>query len=97
MSTISNRCWKHFTRSSLSKNVLITQRKYACQIRAISLKYRHNLFEGGSCLEAAITDHDDGGFPNPRPGTAHSSFWLQLDHFTLVLTRRRSGYLIVKA
>ena len=38
ISTISNRCWKHFTRSSLSKNVLITQRKYACQIRAISLK-----------------------------------------------------------
>src|SRR5262245_39094420 len=27
ISRISNRCWKHFTRSSLSKNVLITQRK----------------------------------------------------------------------
>src|SRR5262249_52542763 len=40
ISTISNRCWKHFTRSSLSKNVLITQRKYACQIQAIWLKYR---------------------------------------------------------
>ena len=30
--------WKHFTRSGLSKNVLITQREYACQRRAISLK-----------------------------------------------------------
>jgi hypothetical protein len=28
----------YFTRSSLSKNVLITQRKFACQIRARSLK-----------------------------------------------------------
>ena len=35
---MDDRCWKHFTRSRLSKNVLITQRKYACQRRAISLK-----------------------------------------------------------
>src|SRR5262245_52550037 len=49
----SNRCWKHFTRSSLSKNVLITQRKYACQIRDMSLGYRHNLFKGASYLDGA--------------------------------------------
>src|SRR5262249_21000109 len=44
--------------SSLSKNVLITQRQFACQRRAISLKYRHNLFEGGSYRRRGEADHE---------------------------------------
>jgi hypothetical protein len=51
------------------------------------VKYRHNLFEGGSYLDRATTDHDYGGFPNSRPGTSLcllSAF--RFDHSTIVLT-----------
>ena len=64
ISTIPNRCWKHFICSNLSKNVLITQQKYACQIRAVSvicLKFHswgnYGLGWGPSRITTRATDH----------------------------------------
>jgi hypothetical protein len=58
------RCWKHFTRSSLSKSVLITQRNYAVRDRLD--RYNAGNFIGGSGTLRITTIRMV--LPNSRPG-----------------------------